>query len=100
MEFINGNIQMTSSSVISIPAKDNRQVEPSLKQQQPLLAPSVASSPSVGQKRKHQQTEDSDKDVHLHQQQMNRDDKRLRLDHQLIVHWFEEKEQLNCQYQQ
>ena len=82
MEFINGNIQMTSLSVFSIPAKDNRQVEPSLKQQQPLLAPSVSSSASVGQKRKHQQTEDSDKDVHLHQQQMNRDDKRLRLDQQ------------------
>jgi len=85
MEFIIGNIQMPSSSVFSIPTKDNRKVEPSPKQQQPLLAPFLSSSASVGQKRKHQQTEDGNKNVHLHQQQMNRDDKRLRLDQQQTI---------------
>ena len=82
MEFTKGNIQMPSSSVFSIPTKDNRQVVPSLKQQQlRLMAPLVSPSASAGHKRKlYRQMEDGDKDVQLHQQ-MNRD-KRLRLDQQ------------------
>jgi len=74
---------MPSSSVFSIPTKDNRQVAPSRKEQQlRLMAPSVSSSASVGHKRKLHQMEDGDKDVQLHQR-MSRD-KRLRLDQQQI----------------